>query len=214
MSLTQARWRSGIVVSASAPVTPSTLPAGITTSRPWGRPPVRASIQSRARASSPGAGAADRAEQSEAAGPAVGGCDGRERGGAEAGVLDAEGLARLRPHGRRMPHSSGRRKSLPDGSPVRLDGSSDHAVCTPIDTQATPTGKFHSAKRSRKILSDGAAGSGAGRKPMAGDGASGITRRQLGRGTLALGGALALAALPAGPAAAAPAGGGRTTLRH
>ncbi|NJP52040.1 serine hydrolase [Streptomyces sp. SBST2-5] len=49
---------------------------------------------------------------------------------------------------------------------------------------------------------------------MAGDGASGITRRQLGRGTLALGGALALAALPAGPAAAAPAGGGRTTLRH
>ncbi|GAA1423230.1 serine hydrolase domain-containing protein [Streptomyces thermospinosisporus] len=49
---------------------------------------------------------------------------------------------------------------------------------------------------------------------MTGDGASGITRRQLGRGTLALGGALALAALPAGPAAAAPAGGGRTTLRH
>src|SRR5690606_42089940 len=119
MSLTQARWRSGIVVSASAPVTPSTLPAGITTSRPWGRPPVRASIQSSARASSPGAGAADRAEQSEAAGPAVGGCDGRGGGEAEDGVLDSEGLSRLRQHGRRIPQSSARQNSLPAVLPVR-----------------------------------------------------------------------------------------------
>ncbi|MFI9822153.1 serine hydrolase [Streptomyces sp. NPDC052013] len=49
---------------------------------------------------------------------------------------------------------------------------------------------------------------------MAGDGARGITRRQLGRGTLALGGAVALAALPVDPAAAAPQDGGRTTLRR
>ncbi|MFI9151663.1 serine hydrolase [Streptomyces sp. NPDC053367] len=39
----------------------------------------------------------------------------------------------------------------------------------------------------------------------------GMTRRQFGRGALVLGGALTLAPLPAGPAAAAP---GRTTLRH
>ncbi|MEV8593734.1 serine hydrolase [Streptomyces sp. NPDC052012] len=49
---------------------------------------------------------------------------------------------------------------------------------------------------------------------MAGDGARGITRRQLGRGTLALGGAVTLAALPVDPAAAAPPDGGRTTLRR
>lgn len=42
-----------------------------------------------------------------------------------------------------------------------------------------------------------------------------LTRRQLGRGGLALGGALALAPLPAGPAEAAPeATGPRPTLRH
>ncbi|MER6347127.1 serine hydrolase [Streptomyces sp. NPDC001595] len=40
-----------------------------------------------------------------------------------------------------------------------------------------------------------------------------LTRRQLGRGTLALGGALALAPFPAGPAAAAERAG-RPTLRH
>ncbi|MFJ7333199.1 serine hydrolase [Streptomyces sp. NPDC101110] len=44
---------------------------------------------------------------------------------------------------------------------------------------------------------------------------SGPTRRQLGRAGLALGGALALAPLPAGPAEAAPAATGRRpTLRH
>ncbi|MFJ4553605.1 serine hydrolase [Streptomyces sp. NPDC088817] len=43
--------------------------------------------------------------------------------------------------------------------------------------------------------------------------AGGLTRRQLGRTTMALGGALALAALPAGPAAAAPANGS-PTLRY
>ncbi|MFI1292315.1 serine hydrolase [Streptomyces sp. NPDC020792] len=47
----------------------------------------------------------------------------------------------------------------------------------------------------------------------AGRTAGGLTRRQLGLGTLALGGAFALAALPAGPAAAAPANGS-PTLRH
>lgn len=42
-----------------------------------------------------------------------------------------------------------------------------------------------------------------------------LTRRQLGRTGLALGGALALTPLPAGPAGAAPAGSGRhPTLRH
>ncbi|MGW1064701.1 serine hydrolase [Streptomyces aureus] len=46
------------------------------------------------------------------------------------------------------------------------------------------------------------------------DGAGrGPTRRQWGRGVLALGGAVALAPFPAGPAAAAP-GHGRRTLRH
>ncbi|AZM63824.1 MULTISPECIES: serine hydrolase domain-containing protein [unclassified Streptomyces] len=46
-------------------------------------------------------------------------------------------------------------------------------------------------------------------------GASGITRRQLGRGTVALGGALTFAALPAGPAPAANRAHGRPrTLRH
>ncbi|WP_432042320.1 serine hydrolase [Streptomyces cadmiisoli] len=44
--------------------------------------------------------------------------------------------------------------------------------------------------------------------------ATGFTRRQLGAGALALGGALALAPLPAGPAAAAPRGSRRTTLRR
>ncbi|MFE0257015.1 serine hydrolase [Streptomyces sp. NPDC059010] len=42
--------------------------------------------------------------------------------------------------------------------------------------------------------------------------AYGLTRRRLGRGALALGGALTLASLPAGPAAAAPSG--NRTLRH
>ncbi len=41
-----------------------------------------------------------------------------------------------------------------------------------------------------------------------------LTRRQLGRGALALGGALALAPLPAGPAQAAPGTGHQPTLRH
>ncbi|MEV0692937.1 serine hydrolase [Streptomyces sp. NPDC050388] len=50
-------------------------------------------------------------------------------------------------------------------------------------------------------------------------GSSGLTRRQLGGRALALGGALAFASLPAGPAAAAPpsaaaSGNGRPTLRH
>ncbi|AWW41120.1 serine hydrolase domain-containing protein [Streptomyces cadmiisoli] len=44
--------------------------------------------------------------------------------------------------------------------------------------------------------------------------ATGFTRRQLGAGAMALGGALALAPLPAGPAAAAPRGSRRTTLRR
>ncbi|GED89113.1 serine hydrolase domain-containing protein [Streptomyces sp. 6-11-2] len=47
----------------------------------------------------------------------------------------------------------------------------------------------------------------------AGRTAGGLTRRQLGLGALALGGAFALAALPAGPAAAAQANGS-PTLRH
>ncbi|MFJ4835407.1 serine hydrolase [Streptomyces sp. NPDC088747] len=48
------------------------------------------------------------------------------------------------------------------------------------------------------------------------DGTGGaLSRRQLGRRALALGGALAIAPFPAGPAAAAaPDGGGRPTLRH
>lgn len=41
-----------------------------------------------------------------------------------------------------------------------------------------------------------------------------LTRRQLGRRVLALGGALAIAPFPAGPAAASEAGGGRPALRH
>ncbi|KAB1981178.1 serine hydrolase domain-containing protein [Streptomyces triticiradicis] len=46
------------------------------------------------------------------------------------------------------------------------------------------------------------------------DGAGGgLTRRRLGRGVMALGGAVALASFPAGPAAAS-AGHGRRTLRH
>ncbi|EFE71135.1 secreted protein [Streptomyces viridosporus ATCC 14672] len=49
---------------------------------------------------------------------------------------------------------------------------------------------------------------------MTDEGARGITRRRLGGRALALGGALAFAALPAGPASAAPPGGGRPTLRH
>ncbi|CAM5651950.1 MULTISPECIES: serine hydrolase domain-containing protein [Streptomyces] len=49
---------------------------------------------------------------------------------------------------------------------------------------------------------------------VAGGRASGPTRRRLVAGTLAAGGALALAALPAGPAAAAPASGRHPTLRH
>jgi len=50
---------------------------------------------------------------------------------------------------------------------------------------------------------------------MADEGARGITRRQLGGGALALGGALAFASLPADPAAAAaPSGGNAVTLRH
>ncbi|GGJ30521.1 serine hydrolase domain-containing protein [Streptomyces brasiliensis] len=49
---------------------------------------------------------------------------------------------------------------------------------------------------------------------VAGRRAGGLTRRQLGASTLALGGALALASLPAGPAAAAPAAGRRPTLSH
>ncbi|MFF9125431.1 serine hydrolase [Streptomyces sp. NPDC014889] len=54
------------------------------------------------------------------------------------------------------------------------------------------------------MTTDDAAGRGA---------TGGLTRRQLGLGTMALGGALALAALPAGPAAAAPANGS-PTLRY
>ncbi|MFE6622237.1 serine hydrolase [Streptomyces sp. NPDC057740] len=46
------------------------------------------------------------------------------------------------------------------------------------------------------------------------EGRRGLTRRQLAQGTLALGGALAFAPLPAGPAAAAAFSSGRTTLRH
>ncbi|MFF1701695.1 serine hydrolase [Streptomyces sp. NPDC058252] len=42
----------------------------------------------------------------------------------------------------------------------------------------------------------------------------GLTRRQLGRAVLALGGALAIAPLPAGPAAASTEVGGRPPLRH
>ncbi|MFF1276760.1 serine hydrolase [Streptomyces marokkonensis] len=50
---------------------------------------------------------------------------------------------------------------------------------------------------------------------MTDEGAGGITRRQLGAGAMALGGALTFAALPADPASAArPARGPRTTLRH
>ncbi|EFL37708.1 serine hydrolase domain-containing protein, partial [Streptomyces griseoflavus] len=50
---------------------------------------------------------------------------------------------------------------------------------------------------------------------MADEGARGITRRQLGGGALALGGALAFASLPADPAAAAaPSGGNAVTLRR
>jgi CubicO group peptidase (beta-lactamase class C family) len=49
---------------------------------------------------------------------------------------------------------------------------------------------------------------------MADNGARGITRRQLGGRALALGGALAFASLPADPASAAAARGGRPTLRH
>ncbi|MEW2075880.1 serine hydrolase [Streptomyces sp. NPDC012403] len=50
---------------------------------------------------------------------------------------------------------------------------------------------------------------------MADEGARSITRRQLGGGALALGGALTFASLPADPASAAvPARGGRPTLRH
>ncbi|MBV7698528.1 serine hydrolase domain-containing protein [Streptomyces sp. TRM70350] len=41
-----------------------------------------------------------------------------------------------------------------------------------------------------------------------------VTRRQLGRAAVALGGALTLAPLPAGPAAAATPGNGHPTLRH
>ncbi|MBL1109005.1 serine hydrolase [Streptomyces sp. 5-8] len=48
----------------------------------------------------------------------------------------------------------------------------------------------------------------AGRRP------GGLTRRRLVVGSLASGGALALGALPAGPATAAPPSGRRTTLRH
>lgn len=46
------------------------------------------------------------------------------------------------------------------------------------------------------------------------DGRSAPTRRQLGRRALALGGALALAPFPAGPAAAAPVSAHHPTLRH
>lgn len=46
------------------------------------------------------------------------------------------------------------------------------------------------------------------------DGRRGLTRRQLAKGTLALGGALAFAPVPAGPAAAAASSSGRITLRH
>ncbi|KUO05061.1 serine hydrolase [Streptomyces caeruleatus] len=46
------------------------------------------------------------------------------------------------------------------------------------------------------------------------EGRRGLTRRQLTKGALALGGGLAFAPLPAGPAAAAASSAGRTTLRH
>ncbi|WP_037891670.1 serine hydrolase domain-containing protein [Streptomyces viridochromogenes] len=49
---------------------------------------------------------------------------------------------------------------------------------------------------------------------MAATGASGLTRRQLGRSALALGGAVAVAPFPAGPAEAVPASGRHPTLRH
>ncbi|MGW0817375.1 serine hydrolase [Streptomyces viridiviolaceus] len=49
---------------------------------------------------------------------------------------------------------------------------------------------------------------------MAEQAASGFTRRQLGAGALALGGALAIAPLAAGPATAASGTGRRPTLRH
>ncbi|CAM5257953.1 Serine hydrolase OS=Streptomyces tendae OX=1932 GN=GUR47_35790 PE=4 SV=1 [Streptomyces tendae] len=49
---------------------------------------------------------------------------------------------------------------------------------------------------------------------MAGQGTHGYTRRQLGAGALALGGALAIAPFAAGPAAAASGTGRRPTLRH
>ncbi|MEU7405594.1 serine hydrolase [Streptomyces sp. NPDC044948] len=49
---------------------------------------------------------------------------------------------------------------------------------------------------------------------MAGQATSGFTRRQLGAGALALGGALALAPFAAGPAEAASGAGRRPTLRH
>lgn len=48
----------------------------------------------------------------------------------------------------------------------------------------------------------------------AGDAAAELSRRQLGRRVLAVGGALAVLPFPAGPAAASSAGGRRTTLRH
>ncbi|OMI90675.1 serine hydrolase [Streptomyces sp. M1013] len=49
---------------------------------------------------------------------------------------------------------------------------------------------------------------------MAGQATNGFTRRQLGAGALALGGALAIAPFAAGPAAAASGHGRRPTLRH
>ncbi|QNS07864.1 serine hydrolase [Streptomyces xanthii] len=52
------------------------------------------------------------------------------------------------------------------------------------------------------------------RSTEAGGTRSGLTRRRLGAATLALGGALALTPFPAGPAAAAPAGPARPTLRR
>ncbi|MFF4351180.1 serine hydrolase [Streptomyces sp. NPDC001530] len=51
-------------------------------------------------------------------------------------------------------------------------------------------------------------------KDTAGSGTGGLTRRQLGRRVLALGGALAVAPFPAGPAAAAEDGAGHPTLRR
>ncbi|CAM5742615.1 hypothetical protein SALBM311S_07394 [Streptomyces alboniger] len=67
-----------------------------------------------------GGGVADRAEHSEAAGPADGRGDGGERREAEDGVLDSQCLAQLRLHGRRMPQSSGRRKRFSDAPSVFL----------------------------------------------------------------------------------------------